>query len=300
MSAALEQVVAGQAPRGLLGCRPPGQHPLAHVPAVEPVDRRRGRSHAGHRHEDPRGPSHAQRLPRGHANAVERPPLLDASVSVTERCALGLDDLRECGPIMRDTYFALTEQASEDTRPAHLMLVHSDCAGRFGPRRSLCLEAAARADPRVAEDQHNEIHAHDDVHQPAVGVRPVAQLRHRMDRAPVEDQVPGQRQCGDPRRSPRECGRFAGSFGAWPTIREPKFIRSLRDFTRVLARGGARVANLRRLSRPEDPTGEGGRSDSSRATPATDSSARLRTPAVQEDSSPALLVLVQSDPQLQA
>jgi hypothetical protein len=45
---------------------------------------------------------------------------------------------------MRDACFALTEQASEDARPAHLVLVHSDCAGRFGPRRSFCLMSIAR------------------------------------------------------------------------------------------------------------------------------------------------------------
>ena len=45
---------------------------------------------------------------------------------------------------MRDACFALTEQASEDTRLAHLMLVRSDGAGRFGPRRSLCLDPEAR------------------------------------------------------------------------------------------------------------------------------------------------------------
>ena len=43
---------------------------------------------------------------------------------------LGLDDLRECGPIMRDACFALTEQASEDARPAHVVLVHSERVAR--------------------------------------------------------------------------------------------------------------------------------------------------------------------------
>jgi len=55
----VEQVISRQGPRGLLGRGPPRQRPVAHVFAVEPVDRRRRRGRAGHRDQDPHRPSHA-------------------------------------------------------------------------------------------------------------------------------------------------------------------------------------------------------------------------------------------------
>jgi hypothetical protein len=91
---------------------------------------------------------------------------------------------------------------------------------------------------------------------------------------------------GCKRRSPC-CRCVTGSRAAMPqssagsSLAAPsRAARSTRSATRVLARRGVRVANLRRLARPEDLAGRGDSRHSSRARPAANSSACPRTPAV--------------------
>ena len=64
----------------------------------------------------------------------------------------------------------------------------------------------------VEEDQHDKHDVDDDVHQPAVGVHPVAHLRHYLLRAPAKQQVREHRKrrykdgCRDERYSAKKRG----------------------------------------------------------------------------------------------